>query len=291
MQSPLGLNNVKLQYRVNVSNTAASSKRPDDLPDFNCPPLNEVTLGVQFAQPKGYQQIYAGEVWNLYRKDYPLVEEQAPLEPVFETFGLSAPSGQIKFVTGASHDRFWFLRSEGDELIQFQNDRLLHNWRKVGDRSNPYPRFEYMIAKYKNELEQLQTYMARLASDALAINQCEVSYINHIIVENDDELKASRWFRFISFGDTEVDDFKAGFREIVRDDAGKPQGRLIGEAVSGRNQSGQRVFVFTLTVRGAPKEPKIESALEFLSRGRELIVKRFAELTSEYAHAKWERCK
>lgn len=246
---------------------------------------------MQFSQPKGYQQIYAGEIWNLYRNEYPSVEEQAPLEPTFETFGLSAPSGQIKLITGASHDRFWFLSPKGDELIQFQNDRLLHNWRKVGDGSNPYPRFEYMIAKYRNELELLQDYMAKLSNTALVINQCEVSYINQIIVDNNDEAKASRWFRFVTFGETEADDFKLGFREIIRDGAGRPQGRLIGEVGNGLSQSGQRVFVFTLTVRGAPREPNIESALEFISKGRELIVKKFADLTSDYAHTKWERCK
>lgn len=272
-----------------MSNTA--SRRPEHLPDFNYPPLNEVALGVQFAPPTEYQQILAGEVWNLFRKEYPQVQDQAPISPAFETFGLPMSAGQLSFVTGATHDRFWFLRPEGDELIQFQNDRLLHNWRKVGDRENKYPRFETMIDKFKDELERLQGYMNGLTPQTLVVNQCEVSYINQIIVDTEEDLKASNWLRFVTFGDKYPDDFKVGFREIIRDEAEKPQGRLICEAVNALNQSGQKIIAFTLTVRGAPKEPKIGSALDFISKGRELIVSRFTELTTDYAHTKWGRCK
>lgn len=109
--------------------------RPADLPDFSKPPLNEVVLGVQFSPPAGYTQIQAGEVWNLYRERYPRVEEYMPLPPAYELFGLPGmgqTSNQFSFLEGPLHDRYWFLRTAGDELIQFQNDRLLHNWRKVG---------------------------------------------------------------------------------------------------------------------------------------------------------------
>ncbi len=103
--------------------------RPDNLPDYSNPPLSEVVLGVQFQQPIGYQQIYAHKVWQLYSDNYPSVQEMSPLQPSFETFGVSSytimpPFG---FVSGAMHNRFWFVNQDSDELIQFQNDRLLHN--------------------------------------------------------------------------------------------------------------------------------------------------------------------
>ncbi len=79
------------------------------------------------------------------------------------------------------HDRFRFLSAKKDELIQFQADRLLHNWRKVGDGSNTYPRFEKMIESFETELQAFESYISSLASQKLTINQCEVSYINHIV--------------------------------------------------------------------------------------------------------------
>jgi uncharacterized protein (TIGR04255 family) len=270
---------------------STETQRPEHLPDFQNPPINEVVLGVQYSSPQGYQQIYAGEVWKLFRSGFPKIEEQPPLAPAFETFGLPTQGRQqIGLITGATHDRFWFLRPDGDELIQFQQDRLLHNWRKVGDQANEYPRFESMVARFQSELEQLQSYMNGLSPQTLAINQCEVSYINHISADSED-LIASDWLRFLSFGKKEPDDFSTAFREVIRDDEGKPFARLICEAALGLKADRRRVISLTLTVRGAPKGQDIESSLEFLAIGRSLIVRKFAECTTEVAHKKWGRVK
>src|SRR5688572_8563699 len=99
------------------------------LPEFSQPPINEVVLGVQFVTPGKYSQIFAGRVWSLFEKKYPHVEEQRPLEQQFETFGLPAAQNKIKFITGPTHDRFWFIDESKCELVQFQADRLHHNWR------------------------------------------------------------------------------------------------------------------------------------------------------------------
>ena len=50
-------------------------ERPDDLPDFTAPPLIEVVIDTQFEMIPEYQQIYAGEVWGLFRDRFPIVEE------------------------------------------------------------------------------------------------------------------------------------------------------------------------------------------------------------------------
>lgn len=263
--------------------------RPDHLPDFRRPPLNEVVLGVQFSPPEGYQQIYAGEVWNLYRNEFPNVQEQLPLAPSFETFGLPTKSRQLDFVTGVTHDRFWFLRPDGEELIQFQQDRLLHNWRKVGDESNPYPRFETMLNRFHGELEQLEGYLNGLLPQTLSINQCEISYINHIAPSGGQVLLASDWLRFVNFDGKEPDDFSIGFREVIHDAESKPKGRLICEASLAIKTNRQQVIQLTLTVRGAPQQNTIASAREFLIYGREKIVSKFADLTTDKAHMNWER--
>lgn len=268
--------------------------RPEHLPDFKAPPLNEVVIGVQFSSPQSYQQIRSGEVWNLFRENYPQIQELPSLPPTFETFGLPyqhSSMPQISFATGAAHDRFWFLRPDGAELIQFQQDRLLHNWRKVGDGTNDYPHFEAMIGKFKEQLNQLQTYMASLAPQALLINQCEISYINHIKFNRTKSKGFSEWLGFVNFPDGRPDDFNIAFREVIRDDDGKPIGRFFTEAVLGLLPDGQEIIVLSLTVKGAPSGTDIDSALEFLAHGREIIDQRFVELTTESAHQKWERIK
>lgn len=276
---------------MSVTNTLV---RPEHLPDFKAPPLNEVVIGVQFSTPLGYQQIRAGEVWSLFRENYPLVQELPPLAPTFETFGLPyqhSQAPQISFSTGAMHDRFWFLRPDGAELIQFQQDRLLHNWRKIGDGTNDYPRFESMLSKFEAELTQLQNYMASLSSQNLSVNQCEVSYINHIKFNRSECKGFSDWLQFLNFADDSPDDFNMAFREVIRDSDGRPLGRFFTEANLGFLPDGQEVIVLSLTVKGAPLGTDIDAGLKFLSLGREVIVRRFAELTTAQAHNKWGRVK
>ncbi len=268
-------------------------KRPPDLPDFRLPPLNEVVVGVQFAAPQGYQQIRAGEVWGVFKDEYPQVQEHQALAPAFETFGLpfqhSSLMPQFGIVTGGVHDRFWFLKPEGDELLQFQQDRLLHNWRKVGGGENNYPRFEAMRDGFCRELFKLQEYFASLVPQSLMINQCEISYINHIPFDRADERGFSYWLSFLSFGQKSPDDFTVNFREVVRSPDGRPIGRLYVESSLGYLQNGREVIVLSLTVKGAPEGADIGAAMNFLSVGRDVIVRRFVDLTSAEAHRVWGR--
>ncbi len=268
--------------------------RPDYLPDFKKPPLSEVVLGVQFSQPKGYQQIFAGEVWELFREDYPHVQEQMPLQPNFEVFGLPSQGtviSHLNFGTGSFlHNRFWFLTPKGDELIQFQQNRFLHNWRKIGDQSNEYPRFESMSERFEAELNKFQNYVGSLESQELLINQCEISYINHI-TDADGIKNFSDWLNYVSDEKMMLDDFNLRFSEVLNDRSNNPIGRLICETSLGITQEAKWMILFTLTVRGTPESNTINSALEFIKKGRDLIVCRFSELTTDKAHEKWGRIK
>lgn len=249
-------------------------------------------MGVQFAPPKGYSQVRAGEVWQLFRSNYPVVQERDSLPPIFETFGVSRPghmAGGLSFVSGALHDRFWFMRETGDELIQFQQDRLLHNWRKVGDQTNDYPRFEKMLERFESELHSLEKYVASLFPQSLAINQCEVSYINHIVGAQGATPRPADWLRFASFEGQEPENFSTAFREIIRDAGSRPVGRFTCEGSSAVNESGRPILVLNLTVRGSPSNSSIDAALEFIQRARSIIVHKFTGLTTTAAHQTWRR--
>ncbi|MFD2184344.1 TIGR04255 family protein [Rhodoplanes azumiensis] len=266
------------------------SNRPEDLPDFTTPPLNEVVLGVQYNTPRGYQQIFAGEVWSLFRDKFPFVEELPPIPPMFETFGLPQ-TGRINFgiVTGASHDRFWFLAPRKEQLIQFQNDRLLHNWRKIEGQDNQYPRYETIVSDFERELLSLEKYFEKFDTKTLHITQCEISYINRIIAVDKADLRPSEWLRIIDQEPFQPDDFSSTFRKTIRGSDGRPQGRLICEANTAVTESGALFVVLTLTARGAPEGHSIAAAIDFLNRGREIIVRQFTEITTDSAHHHWGR--
>lgn len=265
------------------------------MPDYSSPPLNEVVLGVQFEPHEGYQQVRAGEVWNLYRQDYPIVQEHQALSPTFETFGLpQAAQFNFGIISGASHDRFWFLSPSQDELIQFQNDRLLHNWRKFGDHTNEYPRYEAIIRKFEAELRSLERYMMSLGSrpdQRLKINQSEITYINHIPCEGDagTACQSAKWLSLFNIDDYRFEDFNCTFRRRALRADGSPYARLTCQAAVGSEPKKGRIIVLTLTFRGAPQHDTIDSALEFLGVGRQMIVEFFTQITTKEAHVAWGR--
>jgi uncharacterized protein (TIGR04255 family) len=130
--------------------------RPDNLPDFTNPPVTEVVLSIQFAPPPAYREVYAREVWAIFEKSFPIIEEKPQLPPSFEVFGgPEMPGMKLNFgiLSGVVHNRYWFLVPNKTELIQFQQDRFIHNWRKVTD--NEYPRFEAVVANFSDALASL----------------------------------------------------------------------------------------------------------------------------------------
>jgi uncharacterized protein (TIGR04255 family) len=264
--------------------------RPSHLPDYGSPPLNEVALGIQYRPVDQYQQILAGEVWKLFKSNFPIVEEHPPLDPSFETFGppeIRAP--QFKLLEGAQHDRFWFLSERRDELIQFQSDRLLHNWRKpdIGP-ATVYPRFETMIEQFTQQAQMLGDYFYSLSKQQLEVTQCEVNYTNHLILDDDQFSQMSDYIKVMHL-DIEPEDTFFRYRRVIEDQDDKKIGRLYCEAQPALKANQQLIISLALTVRGAPSESTIESALAFMREGRDRIVHEFTTITTDKAHKFWER--
>jgi uncharacterized protein (TIGR04255 family) len=259
--------------------------RPANLPDFENPPLNEVVLGVQFAPAPGYQQIYAGQVWELFKRDFPHVEEQPALPPSFETFGLPRP--QIGFdLIGAGHDRFWFLTENQHELIQFQLDKFLHNWRKVEGEENEYPRFEHIISKFSAELKTLETFFQKnFSAPPLSVNQCDVTYINFIYASDIAGLNLDDVFSFLKF-ETSPDEIACNFTKYILNDKGEPRGRvrcILNQAYAAKGP----FYRLEISTKGAPDSNSITDALSFINQGRVEIVNLFKEITGPPAHKLW----
>lgn len=261
--------------------------RPADLPDYGTPPLNELVLGAQFSPIPGYSTVDAGVIWELFRSEFPIVQEQPPLSPQFETFGGGASPGvQIQFGPMISPMRLWFVTEQGDHLLQFQPDRLLLNWRQNGEGT--YPRYEQIAAVFHECLCKLRDHVLAAKGYELDINQIEITYINIIPVE--DVSEQSKWLKILLPFGFPIEAMSANFTEIAQSEDGKPIARFHHDlrsviSIDGRNKA----FQLNLTYRGKPKLPGIDGALELLGKGRVAIVKRFTELTTKEAHDAWKR--
>ena len=116
---------------ITLDRGISSPSRPGDLPDFKNPPVNEVVLSLQFASIPAFRSAHIGLFWEKIRQEYPKVSEQPPLQATFETFGVipaNPPSlFQIETLLSPPMPRFWFEEQDGNELLQIQQDRIIHN--------------------------------------------------------------------------------------------------------------------------------------------------------------------
>lgn len=135
-------------------------------------------------------------------------------------------------------------------------------------------------------------FLAFLEKNRLAaprVNQCEVTYVNHI-------LTGKGWERY---GDLEKiftfwrspdatppgppEDLRLHTRFIIPGDAGKPIGRLhVDLQPAIRVSDSLPMYVLHLTARG-----QVGDGLAFFDLGREWIVKTFKRLTTESVHNIW----
>jgi uncharacterized protein (TIGR04255 family) len=270
----------------------ARTTRPVDLPEYMDPPLNEVLLGVQFTPPVGYHQLLAGDVWRLFKSRYPNSSELPPLPPSYETFG---PPGvqqfQFNLSPGGQHNRYWFITADQTELLQFQNDRFMHNWRKIEGVKAEYPRFDTLLDRFQDELTKLSEFFRGLPGNGrqLVCTQAELSYVNHISLPKGSAIDPSPFLKFLQFAGLAPDDMTMTWRRALKNSNGSPYARLICETTSAINAKSENILVFNLTIRGNPSVGTIGNIMEFLRSGRDMLVAEFDKLTTEEAHRRWER--
>jgi uncharacterized protein (TIGR04255 family) len=255
-----------------------------ELPEYENPPVQEVVLGLQFQTPENFSPLFAAFVWDKFRADFPRVEEQAALLPRFETFGggSSGKGRQLELHVGSVPIRYWFISASGHELVQFQPDQFYLNWRRLDGGQN-YPHYSTLKEKLERYFSLSESELKKQGCGPISINQCEVTYINHLELDGDDLNKCFKDFRFPEASES----FRYGFNEIIMN-GDSPVGRLKVDLTKVTTDA-RPAMRLTLTIRGAPESDDLGSALSFCDSAHQRIVEQFTELTTEYAHNKWER--
>jgi uncharacterized protein (TIGR04255 family) len=273
--------------------------RPTDWPDFERPPVNEVILSIQFAALEKMKTAHIGLLWARFRAQYPDVIEQGPINAVFETFGAPPqPGPPIRFEQFLSPPmpRYWFEKSGTPDLLQVQQDRIIHNWRKH-EEEPIYPRYETLRDRFKTEVNQFISFLDDEKIGDLRPNQCEVTYMNIIELPGSERVHdrlekiTTLWTGRLSDRlDTDLEEASVQLRFKLLE-AGKPVGRVhvsFQPAVL-RSDPSKEVIRLDITARGRPKQDTPESAFDFLDLGRRAVVKTFAAVTTPSMHSMWGR--
>jgi uncharacterized protein (TIGR04255 family) len=264
------------------------------LSEFDAPPINEAVLGLEFSPLAKWSIPHFGLFWNQLRDEYPRCEIKPPLAQQEERFGeaqralLAAPSLQFEFVQ-QPEVRCWFHDRSEHRLLQIQADRFIHNWRKQGDADEPYPRYENIRPIFEREWARFNEFVKAEDLGPVAVNQCEVTYVNHLEQGREwtslADLPNVLTFWKGSGATHPAPESVQVVMSFVRDST-----RLrvqLHHAI--RNADLKEILVFTLSARGRPSTGQPQDILRWMDDARAWLVRSFEELTTARMHALWKR--
>jgi uncharacterized protein (TIGR04255 family) len=264
-----------------------------NLADFDNPPVVETVLSLQFEELSKLGVAHLGLFWRRVKDRFPKTEARPALAPIIERSSESIARGRIQFEIPETLEvpRLLLLNGAGSEMIQVQRDRFIKNWRKAGPEDQ-YPHYEPVIKPaFERDFEEFQSFLAEEQLGAVKVNQCEVTYVNHIVSgEGWQKLgDVDQIFTFWSRQATPVpgrpEDFVIHIRFPITDEQEQPIGRLHVDVQPALRASDNRpMYVMNLTARG-----QYGPGFEFFDIGRKWIVKSFEQLTTEHMHRIWRK--
>lgn len=257
-------------------------------PRYENPPVIESALGIQFSEPIGFNSATFGLYYTTIRDRFPIVDEQARLLTITETFPkrLVVPHVKLSAVP-VPPQRMWFKDSqEGRRLIQLQADRFVFNWRKHA--GEPYTSYFDNVAICLSEFKGFVRVCTDLGLPAICPNLCEVTYVNRIEpAESESPIELfSKLFTGLNLREYATPFLQSP--DAVRLDRvyviGEQEGRLYAEATIGADPEEKREFVaLKLTGRVVIPQKEPNAALAgvraALNKAHEWVVSGFESLT------------
>lgn len=263
--------------------------RPDDLPEFDQPPLVEVALTAGFPPQLGLRQAHLGVIWAAFRDEYPIVQDHPPLDPMTVPSG---PGFTINITSAPPLHRSWFLSPGGDKLIQIQADRFVANWRITPDRD--YPRFRELFPAFADAYGEFVAAVADVDLPHGDVAATEVVYVNWIDAEAPSAFyrPAAEWVH----EDPEPHIVQTDHRSLLTVDVahqgvheGEVQAQLTqAPAPAGHRHAGKPGWILQLTHRSFI-DPTSELPATAYWHGRNAIVRTFTALTTPHFHQTWRR--
>jgi uncharacterized protein (TIGR04255 family) len=266
------------------------------LPKFRRPPVTEVVHGVQFERLP-LTIVHPGLFYERIRPRFPRVQTVPALPPLRPTFDLGfQPVTGLYVAEPDELPRAWFIAEDDSTLVQFQNDRLLFNWRHEPSKAT-YPHFEQVHESFGEVYLELERFVAAEAIGNLKPQVCEMTYINHIrpLTPDGKARPLQQVFRLWheEFGpewQQHSDGVSWNARYVLRRDTGEAFGRLTSAlSTVAKPPSTDQILQLDITVVGQPTSPDRGGIAQFHSMAHEKIVNYFAAITTKAAHNEWER--
>jgi uncharacterized protein (TIGR04255 family) len=249
------------------------------IPSYGAPPLTEVACGVQFAAIS-LQTRHVGQFWTEIAEEYPLTQDLPPVPEAGDT-----PS--ISFLAMPPLRRAFLATSTTEFVIQLQESRFHHNWRKLSPAVE-YPRFGVVFKRFLSAWGRFSDFLNRQGLPNPKPNRYELTYVNEI--ETLGSIGVEQAVKLFDWNNV-----NAAFLP-------RPQATniawsfLLPESKGTMNVSthhltksdGRGAVLLTLACSG-PSANESYSLNEWFETAHEWIVRGFTDLTSAEAHKVWDR--
>ena len=265
--------------------------------DYLNPPVIETVLSVQFIPIHGFSIPHVGLYHETIRKEFKRYEAKPPLGHIQEVFSpkVGVREQTLSFSISAEPPfRAWFLDEKGNQIIQIQKDRFIYNWQKVaGDET--YPRYQSVRSKFQTEWERFRSFLNKQSLSQPDINQCEVTYVNHIEYEKGWKGYGELSKVIAPWSGKHSGNFLPSPENInlnvtyrLKDN----QGRLHMDMQPVlRARDAKEVLQLNLTARIVPSSSNAEDAVKWLDLGRLWIVEGFDNVTTPEIRKVWGQTK
>lgn len=270
---------------------------PHTIHDFIEPPVVETVLSVQFVPIEGFTLAHIGLYWDTIRREFERFESKPPIGHVKESFSAGPGVRDIGLSFSTSNEmpfRAWFLDKKGNQILQVQKDRFIHNWQKIsGDEV--YPRYESVRNKFQVEWDRFNAFLGKEGLARPEINQYEVTYVNHIEYEKGwkgyGELAKviSLWSGKHS-GDflRSPENINLNVTYLLPDNHGR---LYVGMQPVLRARDATEILQLNLTARVVPSTTSSDEVLKWLDLGRLWVVEGFNDVTTPEIRKAWGQTK
>ncbi len=272
----------------------------EQTPDFTNPPIVEFVLGVQFAPLENMTTGHLGLFWeHLGRGGWPLVGDEPPLDPQFELFDKPrwrvARQLQFKLQPGFQPGRFTLQNAEQDRMIQFQDTRLLLNWRKTSGQNVKYPSYKVLIHDFEKHFSLLSEFVRTHNLGELQPNQWEITYVDSFpqgeLWESPADWQKILPGLFGTLSTTQEVSLVLEHRAAEWSyEIAPKRGRLhVNAQVGFLPDLAKSSLLLNLTARGPIGSTGVPTLREGLDLGHEVSVREFLGMVSPDVKATWEK--
>ena len=143
------------------------------IPSYKIPPLTEVAVGVAIPSQL-LQTRHIGEFWTEIQDDYPTTEDHPPILSEVNSKNLD-----LTLTTIPPLRRVFMMTPNKEYVIQIQEGRFLHNWRKLPAAAT-YPRYAVVLEKFLGAWKKFSEFSLRSGIGDPSPSGYELTYVNEL---------------------------------------------------------------------------------------------------------------